>query len=88
MNSMSELIRNLTLDALSTRGEYDCSDVFLAGTMVMALAAVTCIFLREIPLRRSVRGDITTAESEVGVSVPTDAPVMRPAIAPDLGENR
>lgn len=31
-------------------------DVFFVGTIVMALAAIGCLFLREIPLRRSVRG--------------------------------
>lgn len=44
-------------------------DVFFAGTIVMALAAAICIFLREIPLRRSVRNDITAVEHEVGGKV-------------------
>jgi hypothetical protein len=41
-------------------------NVFFVGFIIMALAAVTCLFLREIPLRRAVRGDMAAMESEAG----------------------
>lgn len=54
------------LDAIRGALAAAIHDVFLAGTLVMALAAVTCVFLREIPLRRTVRGEVATAETEEG----------------------
>ncbi len=59
-------------------------DVFLAGTVMMGLAAVACIFLREIPLRRSVRGGMTPAASGASGAAPADAPSMSSGIAPHL----
>jgi Na+/melibiose symporter-like transporter len=53
-NQFLEVIRSALAAAIH--------EVFFVGTIVMALAAVMSIFLREIPLRRSVRNDITAVE--------------------------
>ncbi len=78
---------NQILDTIRGALAVAIHDVFLAGTLVMVLAAVACIFLREIPLRRSVRGGMAAAASEAGVSVPLDAPAMRASTAPHLLED-
>ncbi len=51
-------------------------DVFLASTVVMALATITCLFLREIPLRRTVQGGMAAA-MEGGVIDVAENPIPR-----------
>jgi len=49
LNQLLEAIRGALASAVH--------NVFLAAALVMAAAAVMCVFLREVPLRRSVRGE-------------------------------
>jgi EmrB/QacA subfamily drug resistance transporter len=50
------------LSALRSALAQGIQNIFLAGTIMMALATIACLFLREIPLRRTVRGEGLAAE--------------------------
>jgi hypothetical protein len=50
LDQLLEVLRSVLAAALH--------NVFLAAALVMTAAAVLCLFLREVPLRRSVRGDV------------------------------
>ena len=50
---------NQLLDVTRTALAVAIHDLFFVATIVMALAVIGCLFLREIPLRRSVRGKTT-----------------------------
>lgn len=54
------------LDAIRSALAIAIHDVFAAGTVVMALAIVVSLFLREIPLRRTTRFGATAAEGVGG----------------------
>ena len=71
------------VDAIRVSLAIALHDVFLVATVVMGLAAVTCLFLREIPLRRSM-GRGMAAMGEGGEAAATDTRTYRPGATPQL----
>lgn len=61
------------LDAIRGALVVAIHDVFVGGTLMMVSATIACLFLREIPLRRSVRGGRVLPESETSHLMP-DSP--------------
>ncbi len=80
MGPGGQALLNQLLQAIQSALAVAIHDVFSLSTIVMVLAAFTCLFLREVPLRRSVKGT-PDGESDASIAVPASVPAPDPPLA-------